>query len=849
MRRYFKIPLFILPIAVAASVLLPLQLASGLSLALVLATMAAITFVLVSKRDQISTSLFWVHGGVSVVVLGIVAMSTTLLFDGLSIDQAIVYFILSSGLLATSFALYKLARARRATSQIGDVFDAIAITAAAMLPMLSITGPYLASSDQLSRISDEVALLSSLGIFLFFVCVLIFGGGKRSVGGAWAALNGLVTVSLLGTMLVADVTSAPWQLQMLRFSGINCLVYAVALSHPSVLDLAKPGTHKQEYRWSIYAVALLFVGAWGYNSPSVAAVVCGLVVVVALILRLREAQITNNRLADLSEINSSLAQQLAITNSVPQALAAGQEACKTIVGDKIGVTLTTADSGSVKSLTASSPEVIASSSQSTLVFADSRLQARHIVALEQIANVVDFAVGSVDARAEEITKRARADWLEEFKHDSNTGLLNMNDFRAGQEIEPQTLIMFEFHDANLLDSTEGAESAEALMSIMATRLIGNVRSEDKLWRGDGGRLLVSLDQTVSDSSAWAEERRKMLSRALMMGPQPLDPTITAAVLEIEEPMRPDSALVRISIALGHARETNNLTSTVSYSDELESKVSRRWKIEASFGQALRDPAKGGFKVHYQPILDTVSGEVVAVEALARWTHPELGDLSPAEFIPAAERIGMVAAIDGYVLNTALADMEDLRSIDSKIRIQVNISPVALTGDRIREAANLVLLHRGRTTDSGVVFEMIESAIGDFDVDEITGSMQYCRDLGIELSVDDFGTGESNFDRMAKLPFTQIKLSNEFVQSEDTLLLESMLRTANDLGMDSIVEGVETKDQARLCVSAGATSWQGWLFSKALPIDELFNLLLDYKKDLATPVQLSNKLFGSRSRNS
>ena len=305
-------------------------------------------------------------------------------------------------------------------------------------------------------------------------------------------------------------------------------------------------------------------------------------------------------------------------------------------------------------------------------------------------------------------------------------------------------------------------------------------------------------------------------------------------------MRPDSALVRISIALGHAKETNHLASTVQYSEELENQVSRRWKIEASFGQALRDPAKGGFKVHYQPIVDTLSNNIIAVEALARWTHPELGDLSPAEFIPAAERIGMVSAIDGYVLNTALADMEDLRSIDPNIRVQVNISPVSLTGDRIREAANLVLLHRGRTADSGVVFEMIESAIGTYDVEDIRDSMEYCRDLGIELSVDDFGTGESNFDRMVKLPFTQIKLGNEFVQSEDTLLLESMLRTANDLGMDSIVEGVETKEQARLCASAGASAWQGWLFAKAQPIDQVFDLILKHKELPKAPIQLTAK---------
>lgn len=829
--------------------LLSFEAAAYISIALVLLTTAAITFVLVKKRSQISPSLFFIHVGVSTIIVGTVLMSSMALFGLAIVEQALINYIISIGLLVTSYGLFKLANARKAMSQVGDVFDAVAVTAALGLPVLSITLPSFSASSEFVNVVDKVFLQAALAVFLFFILVLIFGGGKKSAGGAWAALNGLITVGLFGALLVADVTAALWQSQLIRFAGINCLVYAIGLSHPSVIDLAKPGTRKQEYRWAIYPVSLLFVAAWGFNSPSMVAVGCGLVVIVALVARLRQAQITNNRLADLSEINSSLAQKLAGTNSVTQALAAGQVACETIVGEKIGVTLTTADTGTIKSLQAASSEVVTSSSQTTLVFADSRLQSRHIVALEQIANVVDFAVGSVDARAEEITKRARADWLEEFKHDQNTGLLNMNDFRAEQELEAQTLVMFEFPDAKLLDSTEGAESAEALMSIMATRLIGNVRSEDKLWRGDGGSLLVSLDQSVLDPSSWAEDRRMMLARPLMMGPQPLDPTVTAAVLTIEEPMRPDSALVRISIALGHAKETNNLASTVHYSEQLESQVSRRWKIEASFGQALRDPAKGGFKVHYQPILDTVSGEIVSVEALARWTHPELGDLSPAEFIPAAERIGMVSAIDAYVLNTALADMEDLRSIDSKIRIQVNISPVSLTGDRIREAANLVLLHRGRTADSGVVFEIIESAIGDYDVEEITDSMQYCRDLGIELSVDDFGTGESNFDRMAKLPFTQIKLSNEFVQSEDTLLLESMLRTANDLGMDSIVEGVETKDQARLCVSAGATSWQGWLFSKALPVDEIFDLLLKYKEDAAAPIQLSNKLFGNHSRGS
>ncbi len=805
-----------------------LTISSIISLLVFIGSTAFVSYLMYKNFEFVPRAIKVVHVGVLLVLIGVLVDALTTIFTGESAGYGIDNVASVLGFVVISYGMIQIALARDAVSSRGDILDAVASTVVPAVIAFSILIPAAMDNPSTVERVDALVFMATNMVLFGVMFLLVYGAGYRSTGTSWSAAAGFFATTLTWLALIGDASGASWRPDLARLFGFGFVLYLIAISDPSLATFASPGTRKQTYRWVLYIGATGALGVWSaFNFDSVTAVGAAVLAVVT-IARLRISQITNQRLTKISAVHSILATNLSVSNTVDEALEAGRLACMELIDERHNVSITTdASKGDhIDFLPEDTNKVIFSEAGTTLIHSEGRLQSFEVVAFEQIATVVDFAVGSVELRAQEAARIAQEDWFEAAKHDANTGLLNMTDFRSLDLISADLMVAFYFPDVSRATGTESVDAAEELMNLFATRLWGLVRDEDVLWRGDGATLILAIKKMEGEPAKWVEAKREKLAREVDHDGRNFMPTVTASVLRLEHPIKPASALVRLDMAARYASELSVFSPTIVFTPEIEAQVSRQWKIESAFASALRDPEESGFEVHYQPIINSRSKQVEGLEALARWKHAELGNISPAEFIPAAERAGLVSAVDSYVLNTALRDMEMLQAANAKLHIQVNMSPVSLTPERIREAANTVLLQRGKGTESGIVFELIESALGAHEINEMKEAMDYCRDIGIGLALDDFGSGESNFDRLAKLPFTQIKLANEFAQSGDSLLIESMLRTVSDLGMESVVEGVETQDQFEMVVAAGARRIQGWYFAKAKPLDETFDFLLE-----------------------
>ncbi len=413
--------------------------------------------------------------------------------------------------------------------------------------------------------------------------------------------------------------------------------------------------------------------------------------------------------------------------------------------------------------------------------------------------------------------------------DPTTGLSNQSDFEAQDELSESTLSVIYLHDYDRVSEASGKAAGDALLKEIADRCAKAFRRDDQVWRGVGPKILVSCPygepSPLADPEAWLEKRRETLAAPIMVGNDIITPSITVGAAKIDEPLPAASALLRADMALNEAR-LKAPQSTRWYSEELRQAAKRSWSIETAFIKALADPEEGGFCVVYQPLVRTGELQPEACEALVRWNHPKLGKIGPDEFIPLAEEMGIVDEIDRFVLQTALRDIEQFHLFHPDFRIHVNLSPVGLNPQKLQLFSKALALH---STARFIVVEITESSIGAQDLTELQHACSLIRDTGVSLSLDDFGTGESNFDRISKLPLSEVKLSKHFAESGDPVMVESVIQTIHRLGMESVAENVETQEQVDMLTDAGADYLQGYFFSAPKSISEILDWMVQHSE--------------------
>jgi EAL domain-containing protein (putative c-di-GMP-specific phosphodiesterase class I) len=242
-------------------------------------------------------------------------------------------------------------------------------------------------------------------------------------------------------------------------------------------------------------------------------------------------------------------------------------------------------------------------------------------------------------------------------------------------------------------------------------------------------------------------------------------------------------------------------------------------------------AERGFEIHYQPIVDLRTDRVAGCEALLRWRHPERGFVSPAEFVPIAEDIGLIDEIGEWVLNTACAEATNW---PSNVRIAVNVSPTQFRSRTLALKVATALARSGLSADR-LELEITEAVLIQ-DHQTAIEALDQLRALGVSIALDDFGTGYSSLSYLHRFPFDKIKIDRSFISnlSDDKSLpiLQAAIGIAASQKMITTAEGVETEAQRLLLRELGCTQMQGWLFSAARPADEVRSVLYGDQRALA-----------------
>lgn len=227
--------------------------------------------------------------------------------------------------------------------------------------------------------------------------------------------------------------------------------------------------------------------------------------------------------------------------------------------------------------------------------------------------------------------------------------------------------------------------------------------------------------------------------------------------------------------------------------------------------------------HYQPKVDIRTGLVRGVEALARWRDPALGDVAPDRFIATAEQHGLIHRLTGVIVERALAQLAQWRTRGLVLSLAVNLSPRLLALPDLVETVGLLLARHGLPAGQ-LVLEITESAVVGHDAATLA-KLARLRMRGVGLSIDDYGTGFSSMQQLARIPFTELKIDRSFVhgahrQPHLRVMLQSALEMAARLGIASVAEGIETIEDWRLLQAFGCTTGQGFLVARPMPGDAL-----------------------------
>jgi diguanylate cyclase (GGDEF)-like protein/PAS domain S-box-containing protein len=458
-----------------------------------------------------------------------------------------------------------------------------------------------------------------------------------------------------------------------------------------------------------------------------------------------------------------------------------------------------------------------------------------------VSPIVD-ARGRVIAAAEigrDITARKRADQRVAYLayHDDLTGLPNRLMFgehldlalaRAQRHGRQVAVLYVDLDDFKQVNDTYGHEAGDQLLRQIARRLERATRATDLVARHGGDEFIV----LVADLPAGPDPAAREIARTIaahveqaLAAPAVLDgATITAGgsvgiAVYPEDATTSDALLRQADAAMYQSKELSQLTAGVVSAAPT---AAAHLPLTARMQIALE---RGEFVLHYQPILRLEDMRMVGVEALIRWNHPDEGLLAPSAFIPLAERTDLITAISDWVIDEVCRASRPWVQRREDIRAAVNL-PIA----RWQPDAAERLLHTIRANGldpSQIVVEVSESSAMT-DPDRTQPILHDLHRHGVRLAIDDFGTGHSSLSRLTEMPVSTLKIDRAFVRdipggSHANAIATTIIQLARNIGAEALAEGIETLDQCEFLKREGCTLGQGFLFSPAVPEDEVERL--------------------------
>jgi diguanylate cyclase (GGDEF)-like protein/PAS domain S-box-containing protein len=429
----------------------------------------------------------------------------------------------------------------------------------------------------------------------------------------------------------------------------------------------------------------------------------------------------------------------------------------------------------------------------------------------------------------DITDRKRTEAEVEYQayHDALTGLPNRMLFmdrltvaltQARRRQQPLAVMFLDLDDLKVVNDTLGHAAGDQLLQLVAERLSTCLRQEDTIGRigGDEFTLLLPAVNGQPDVSAVAEKVLKLVHQPFAIGEDEVRVTTSIGIaMYPSDGEDPETLLENADGTMYRVKENGGGTFRF-FSGEMARKTLGRMSLEESLRHAVE---RDEFIVFYQPQVDSRTREVVAVEALVRWKHPDAGIVEPSGFISLAEYTGLIVPIGEWVLREACRQMKHWHDKGLKdLRVGVNVS-----ARQFHQRDFIGVIDRA-LKESGLPPQSLELEITEtmaMQKSEWTIKMlQRLRERGIGIALDDFGTGQSSLTYLKRFPISTVKIDRSFVSGVskailDPPIVEAVLHLARSLKLRTVAEGIETKEQWDFLASRGCTEMQGYFVSRPL----------------------------------
>ena len=454
--------------------------------------------------------------------------------------------------------------------------------------------------------------------------------------------------------------------------------------------------------------------------------------------------------------------------------------------------------------------------------------------------VVGASVLSRDIGSRRAMQRALA---HQACHDDLTGLPNrsllgsqlsswLSDARPGTQI---AVLFLDIDEFKLVNDTAGHLVGDELLIEVARRLADAVDDGDLLARFGGDEFVVACRSTGRlDAAALCRRLHEAVSPPVHLDGASFHVSLSIGVAHhvlagaVVAGDQADRLVQEADTAMYDAK-THGRNRTSVFAPHMAREVQDRVDLTIELREALEGQE---LELHYQPVVALATGDLMGVEALARWRHPTRGDVAPAAFITAAERSGLITVLDQWAVRTAMRDGAVLRERgvlepDSRMAVNVSAKAVAdgllvqlvLDGTEPEELVHLVL----EVTETGMMV----------DPERAAADLETLHAAGVRVAIDDFGTGQSSLLYLRRFPISVLKVDRSFVagmvgNAEDLAIVRSIVSLALETGLTVVAEGVETPEQLALLTSMGCTAGQGYLWTPALPSAALTTWVEDYR---------------------
>lgn len=482
----------------------------------------------------------------------------------------------------------------------------------------------------------------------------------------------------------------------------------------------------------------------------------------------------------------------------------------------------------------------------TVAFPGLRQYAMNFAGVSFIGLVTYSVMQRVRGRKESLARETMEKFLKQKDFtDDSTGLSNrlgfklmLGELRNSQILTRKSIIAFEIRNLDSIAGVHGETTAAKIETLYSEQLKMLCRDNDFAARADKGRFYLLINSVDDDENILQMDRvldsiNGLAEQGMVIDDLTMSIHLNIGLLDLTshskdaENWSEDDIIQRLDYLL-YLSKTKTHDVVEMYSAKIENSLTQRALVEGELLDALKS---GEIMPYFQPFIDMKTNKVVGLEILARWEHPTKGFISPDIFVHAADEIGAMRDLTLIMLERACNAAQNW---PDKITLAFNISPNELRNEGTMDKFFDILKDTGIDSER-VELEITENAFIE-EVGEITEAVSRLKKRGIQISIDDFGTGFSNLSHLKILPFDKIKIDQSFIRdmasnSESEAIVKNIIALGKSLGLPTVAEGIEIGENHDTLQELGCSVGQGYLYAKALKAEEVQPFIDNYQSEI------------------